>query len=84
MSKIIENFLLPLFVIISVLYAFNSFGSDDISINKVYHHLAQDDAYIERAKLSIYFSGEPQVQEMNKSVQDGSSCAFSENSHKFR
>lgn len=65
MSKIIENFLVPLFVILSVLYAFNSFGNDGpILLNKVYHHTSQNPVHIERANISCYFSGDVQVQEM--------------------
>jgi len=70
MNKIIENFLVPLFVIVSVLYAFNSFGSDGpvVQLTKVFHHTAHSPVYIERANISCYFSGEPQLQEIkNKS-----------------
>lgn len=75
MSKIIENFLVPLFVIVSVLYAFNSFGSDgpSIQLSKVYHHTAQSPVYIERANVSCYFSSDPQLQE----IKNKKNCACS-------
>ncbi|HLC06997.1 MAG TPA: N-acetylmuramoyl-L-alanine amidase [Candidatus Babeliales bacterium] len=77
MSKIIENFLIPLFVVVSVLYAFNSFGNDGICLNKVFHHMAHNDAYLERANVSLYFSGDPHVQEIkNKKLHDSTSCTF--------
>lgn len=73
MSKIIENFLVPLFVIISVLYAFQSFGySDDmtrsITLNKVYHHKAPDEGYLEKANIVLYFSGNPRVKEIKNQI----------------
>jgi N-acetylmuramoyl-L-alanine amidase len=75
MSKIIENFLVPLFVIVSMLYAFNSFGSDGppIQLSKVFHHIAQSPVYIERANVSCYFSSDPQLQE----IKNKKSCACS-------
>ena len=70
MSKIIEHFLIPLFVIVSVVYAFNSFGSDGIEMNKVYHHTTDNPVDLQRAKLSFYFSSDPQVQEINNKKSD--------------
>src|SRR5438132_2240410 len=78
MSKIIENFLVPLFVVISVLYAFNSFGSDkNIQLHKVYHHATTSPVHLERANISFYFSGDPQLQEVhNKKLCNDQSCTF--------
>lgn len=77
MSKIVENFLVPLFVVVSVLYAFQSFGNDSISLNKVYHHMAQNDGYLEKANISLYFSGDVQVQEIkNKKEYNVSASTF--------
>lgn len=78
MNKIIENFLVPLFVIVSVLYAFNSFGGDgSVLLNKVYHHTTQSPVHIERANVSCYFSGDVQMQEIkNKNHCDAQSCTF--------
>jgi len=71
MSKIIENFLIPLFIIISIVYACNSFGSP-IELNKVYHHTTNNKMYLERAAVSLYFSQDPQMQETTHS----GSCSF--------
>jgi len=77
MSKIIENFLIPLFLVVSVLYAFHSFGNDGVVLNKAYHHMAHNDGYLERANISLYFSGDPYVQEIkNKNVTDASLYTF--------
>ncbi len=78
MSKIIEYFLIPLFVVVSVLYAFNSSGSDGtIQLHKVYHHTTHSPVLLERANVSFYFSGDPQVQEIkSKKAQDVQSSAF--------
>lgn len=77
MSKIVEHFLIPLFVVVSVLYAFNSFGSDGIMLNKVYHHTTQSPVHLEQANVSLYFSGNPQVQELkNKRAEDSQSATF--------
>jgi N-acetylmuramoyl-L-alanine amidase len=78
MSKIIEHFLVPLFVVVSVLYAFNSFGSDgNVQLNKVYHHTTHSPVHLERANVSLYFSGDPQLQEIkNKKTHDTQSCTF--------
>jgi N-acetylmuramoyl-L-alanine amidase len=78
MSKIIEHFLVPLFVIVSALYAFNSFSGDGpVRLHKVYHHTTQNPVHLERANLSCYFSGDVQVQEVkNKKRCDAQSCAF--------
>jgi len=83
MSKIIENFLIPLFVVVSVLYAFNSFssvgngGKDDISLNKAFHHKADNDGYLEKTNISLYFSGDPRVQEIkNKKNQGTANSTF--------
>jgi len=75
MSKIIENFLIPLFVVISVLYAFNSFGNDTIQLNKIYHHTSDNPVHLEKANISLYFSGDPQVQEYNGRC-NAQSCQF--------
>jgi N-acetylmuramoyl-L-alanine amidase len=74
MSKIIENFLIPLFVIVSVLYAFNSFGG--VELNKAYHHITTEPGYLERANISIYFSGNPQVQEVKNKKTDAHTMTF--------
>lgn len=77
MSKIIENFLVPLFIVVSVLYAFNSFAKDDIYLNKVFHHMAHNDGYLEKANISLYFSGDPHVQEIkNKNLDTETSVTF--------
>jgi N-acetylmuramoyl-L-alanine amidase len=78
MSKIIEHFLVPLFVIVSALYAFNSFSGDGpVMLNKVYHHTTQNPVHLERANMSCYFSGDVQMQEMKHKKQcDTQSCAF--------
>lgn len=78
MSKVIENFLVPLFLVVSVLYAFNSFGSDGtIQLNKVYHHTTDSPVHLEKANVSFYFSGEPKLQEIkNKKPQNCTSCTF--------
>lgn len=75
MSKIIEHFLIPLFVIVSVVYAFNSFGADGIEMNKVYLHTTDNGAHIQRAKLSFYFSRDPQVQEI-ANQKSGANTSF--------
>ncbi len=66
MSKIVENFLIPLFVVISVLYAFNSFGRDTIELNKAYHHITNEPGYLERANISFYFSHNPPIEEVKR------------------
>jgi len=78
MSKIIENFLVPLFLVISVLYAFHSFaGSGDaIILNKAFHHMAPNEGYLEKANISLYFSGDPQVQEITTKRANSSSFSF--------
>lgn len=77
MSKIIENFLIPLFVVVSMLYAFNSFGNDGVALNKVYHHTTQNPVCLEQANVSFYFSGDPQLQEVkNKKNHDTKSFTF--------
>jgi N-acetylmuramoyl-L-alanine amidase len=78
MNKIIENFLVPLFVIVSMLYAFNSFSGDGpVVLNKVYHHTTQSPVLLERANISCYFSGDLRVQEMkNNQSCNAQSCAF--------
>jgi N-acetylmuramoyl-L-alanine amidase len=76
MSKIIENFLVPLFLVISVLYAFHSFGADDIVLNKAFHHMADNDGYLEKANISLYFSGDPHVQEIKNKKANSSSVSF--------
>lgn len=78
MNKIIENFLVPLFVIVSMLYAFNSFSGDGpVVLNKVYHHTTQSPVLLELANISCYFSGDLQIQEIknNKSC-NAQSCVF--------
>jgi N-acetylmuramoyl-L-alanine amidase len=67
MSKIIENFLVPLFLIVSIFYAFHSFGNDVI-LHKAYHHMTPEKAYLEKANISLYFSGDLQVQEMGNNT----------------
>ncbi len=75
MSKIIENFLIPLFVIVSVLYAFNSFGHA-IELNKAYHHITNEPGYLERANISFYFSRDPQVQEIKNKNTNAHTITF--------
>jgi N-acetylmuramoyl-L-alanine amidase len=76
MSKIIEHFLIPLFVVVSVLYVFNSFGNN-VSLHKVYHHTTQNSLCLERANVSFYFSGEAKLQEVkNKNNHDSQSYTF--------
>ncbi len=78
MSKIIENFLVPLFLVISVLYAFHSFAyaSDAIILNKAFHHMAPNEKYLEKANISLYFSGDPQMQEITSNQRNVSSLTF--------
>jgi N-acetylmuramoyl-L-alanine amidase len=78
MSKIIENFLVPLFLVISVLYAFHSFADNTnaIILNKAYHHMAPHEGYLEKANISLYFSGDPQVQEITNKKMNSSSFSF--------
>lgn len=78
MSKIIENFLVPLFLVISVLYAFHSFAqnNDTIVLNKAFHHTAPHEGYLEKANISLYFSGDPQMQEIITNKGNGSSISF--------
>ena len=78
MNKIIENFLVPLFVIVSMLYAFNSLSGDDpVLLHKVYHHSTQSPVHLERANVSCYFSGDVRIQEIkNKNSCDAHSCSF--------
>lgn len=76
MSKIIENFLLPLFVIICIVYAFNSFGSPRIMLTKAYHHLALQPNYLERGTLSFYFSGNPTIQQIKEKDMHTNAITF--------
>ena len=76
MSKIIDNFLIPLFLILSSLYAFNSLSNDRIELNKVYHHIAADPNYLERADISLYFSHDPHLQVMQPHTSNGSEFSF--------
>jgi N-acetylmuramoyl-L-alanine amidase len=76
MSKIIDNFLIPLFLILSSLYAFNSLSNDRIELNKVYHHIAADPNYLERANISLYFSHDPHVQVVQLPKSHGSDFSF--------
>jgi N-acetylmuramoyl-L-alanine amidase len=78
MSKIIENFLVPLFLVISVLYAFHSFAqsNDTIVLNKAFHHMAPNEGYLEKANISLYFSGDPQMQEIASNNKNASSISF--------
>jgi N-acetylmuramoyl-L-alanine amidase len=64
MSTIIERFLLPLFFVMSILYAFNSLGNNSIILHKAFHHGINDESYIERGTLSFYFSSTPVITEM--------------------
>ena len=76
MSKIIENFLIPLFVVVSVLFAFNSLRAyDAVHLNKLYHHTTDSPVYLEKATLSLYFSGDARVQEYKTGCTE-KSCAF--------
>lgn len=79
MSKIIENFLVPLFLVISVLYAFHSCAHDTntILLNKAFHHMAPNQGYLEKANISLYFSADVQVQEIsNHNKNKTSSVTF--------
>ena len=68
MSKIVEWFLLPLFFIMSIIYAFNSFGQS-IELKKVFHHKI-DDVSLESAVISLYFSQDPRIQQHDQSNAD--------------
>src|SRR3989442_14250416 len=70
MSTIVERFLLPLFVIMSILYAFNSLCHEIVELKKVYHHATSDDTYLERGNVSFYFSSEPQMEKMDTVTSD--------------
>src|SRR5437868_1581189 len=64
MSKIVEWFLLPLFFIMSIIYAFNSFGNS-IELKKLFHHATSDDSYLERGNVSLYFSQDPRMKKID-------------------
>src|SRR5436190_17237476 len=64
MSKIVEWFLLPLFFIMSIVYAFNSFGNT-VELKKIFHHITNDDSYLECANVSLYFSHEPCIKKID-------------------
>ncbi len=66
MSKIVEWFLLPLFFVLSVIYAFNSLCDDSVELKKVYYHATKNDIYLEKGNLSLYFSVQPHVKKMNE------------------
>lgn len=78
MNKVIEHFLIPLFLVVSVLCAFNSFGGENsIQLNKIYHHMTNSPIHLERANIALYFSGNPQLQECNKQKAcNDQSCTF--------
>jgi N-acetylmuramoyl-L-alanine amidase len=64
MSKIVEWFLLPLFFILSIVYAFNSFGNS-IELKRLFHHATSDDSYLERGNVSLYFSQDPRMKKID-------------------
>ena len=78
MDRVVERFLLPLFVVMSLLYAVHSFGSEKrmlpIEITKVFHHKTDSSAHIERANISFYFSQEPEVRQMSNGMAAGEKC----------
>ena len=76
MNKIIENFLVPLFFVISVLYVFNSFSYDSIQLNKIYHHKGHDPKLLERANISLYFSHNPHIECTNATKNRGCKLSF--------
>ncbi len=76
MNTIIERFLIPLFVVVSILYAYNSFGSNDIEMIKANLHTTDNPMHFERSHISFYFSRDPHVQEIKNKKSDKSSFAF--------
>lgn len=76
MSTTIERFLLPLFFVMSIVYAFNSLGNNIIELKKVFHHGANDDFYIERGTLSFYFSSTPVIKEIPANVLSSGDISY--------
>ncbi len=63
MNRVIEQFFLPLFVIISLLYAFQSLGvqlQQSVQLKKVYHHRSGQPKHLELGSLVFYFASESQ------------------------
>ncbi len=57
MNRVIEKFFLPLFVIISLLYAFQSLGEQQsVQLKKVYHHRSGQLKHLELGNLVFYFT----------------------------
>jgi N-acetylmuramoyl-L-alanine amidase len=71
MSTIIERFLLPLFFVMSILYVFNSFGYESIELKKIFHHTTDDTGYVEKGNVSLYFSHDPEIKDIKKTVNNG-------------
>jgi len=65
MERIIERFLLPLFVVMSILYAVTSFSADN-ELKKIYHHTTSDSLHLELATLSLYCAQDFHIQEIKK------------------
>lgn len=63
-------------MIVSILYAFNSFSRDTIELNKAYHHITREPGYLERANISFYFSRDPHIQETKKENSNGATTVF--------
>jgi hypothetical protein len=63
MDTIVERFLIPLFVIMSFLYAFNSLGNDTVELKKLFYHQSTDEVYLEKGNLALYFSHDPTIRE---------------------
>lgn len=81
MNTMIGRFLVPLFVVMSMLYAFHSCRGESVKLNKVYHHKAMQSGYLEIASLMFYFSQQPEVCPVNDTcfffpnvVIDGKEC----------
>ncbi len=63
MNKVIEQFFLPLFVVISLLYAFQSLGvqpQQSMQLKKVYHHRSGQSKHLELGSLVFYFARKSQ------------------------
>jgi hypothetical protein len=63
MNITIERFLLPLFFIMSIIYAFNS-CAQPVQLQRVFHHRTQSVPHVERGSLSLYFSHKPIIEKV--------------------
>ena len=72
MNTLFERFFLPLLVVISLLYAFQSLGvSPMIHLKKVYHHRSDKSKHLERGSLVFYFAQNPIVNRLEtKRIDD--------------